>query len=349
MKALYLTGKEAVEMREVPVPVCPDDGMLIKIESVGLCGSDVRTYAVGHSKITYPVVLGHENAGEIIEIGKNVKRTDLKVGDHVVANPAVYCGECYYCENMMPGLCENIEVAGTSFPGGFAQYMVFPGSMVEKGQIIKLPDGTDTDPMILAELLASVIKAQADLEVKLGETVVIFGSGPIGCLHAQIASLHGATKIIMIEINKDRLDKVHGFGGTHFIVSSEEDPVKKVLEITGGRGADAVIVAAPATEPHQQGLQMLRKEGRLSVFGGLNKDNPWSRLDGNLIHYNRLKIIGAYSYSKMEFQTGYELLSAGKIDTKIITHTLPLSQMEAGVKAIRSGEAIKVVLKPWLD
>lgn len=348
MKALFLTGKCQVEYKEVPKPQCPEDGMLIKIDSVGLCGSDVRTYTVGHAKIKYPVILGHENAGIIEEVGPKVKG-DWKVGDHVVANPAIPCGKCYYCVNKMPGLCDHLEVAGTSFSGGFAQYMVFPGSMVERGQIIKIPKDVDLEPMILVELLASVIKAQDCLKVGMGESVVIIGSGPIGCLHAQIAKLHGATKIIMADLNKERLEKCYGFGGTHFIVSSEENIVERVMEITEGRGADVVIVACPATEPHQQGLQMLRKEGRLSIFGGLNKDNPWSNMDANLIHYKRLTVQGAYSYSAAEFAKGYELIKAGKIDTNIITHKLPLSKMEDGVKAIRSGEAIKVVLKPWAE
>lgn len=348
MKALYLTGKAQVELRDIPIPECPDDGLLIKIDSVGLCGSDVRTYSVGSAKINYPVILGHENAGYVEAVGKHATG-DWKVGDKVVANPAIPCGKCYYCVNKMPGLCDNIQVAGTSFPGGFAQYMAFPGDMLTRGQVIKLPQDTDLEPMILAELLASVIKAQDDLKVGMGETVVIVGSGPIGCLHAQIAKLHGASKIIMAELNRNRLDLVHAFGGTHFIVSSEEDLVSRVMEITEGRGADVCIVAAPSSQPHEQGVEMLRKEGRLSLFGGLAKDNPWTKMDGNLIHYKRLRVFGAYSYSAAEFAKGYELLAAGRIDTGIITHKLPLEKMEEGVRAIQSGEAIKVVLKPWMD
>ena len=200
--------------------------------------------------------------------------------------------------------------------------------------------------MIIVELLASVIKAQEQLQTSLGDTVVIIGSGPIGCLHAQIAKLRGATTIVMADINKERLDKCVEFGATHFVDSSKEDLVKIVKEITKGRGADVVIAAAPSSQPHQPGLEMLRKEGRLSIFGGLDKANPWSNLDANLIHYNRLSVIGAYSYSPAAFGKGFDLISAGKINTNIITHKLPLSQMEEGIKLIKSGEAIKVVLRP---
>lgn len=344
MKALLLTGKSQVEYKEVPTPKCPDDGILVRIDAVGLCGSDVRTYTHGHAKVKYPAILGHENAGVIIEVGKNVK--DYKVGERIIANPAIPCGRCYYCNHDNRGLCEDLMVFGHDIPGGFAQYMVIPGVGLERGQILRVPDNIELDKIIITELLASVIKAHEQLRTSLGETVVVIGAGPIGCLHVQIAKLRGATTIIMADLNQERLDLCKEFGATHFVDSSKEDLVKKVKEITDGRGADVVVVAAPATQPHQQGLQMLRKEGRLSIFGGLNKDNPWSTLDGNLIHYNRLEIRGAYSYSPANFEKGFNLLKEGKINTSIITHKLPLKDMEKGVELIKSGKAIKVVLLP---
>ncbi|MDR3551726.1 MAG: alcohol dehydrogenase catalytic domain-containing protein [Clostridia bacterium] len=346
MKAMVLTGKAQAEYREVPTPECPVDGLLVKIEAVGLCGSDVRTFTYGHSKVKYPAIIGHETAGTIVEAGPENKG-GWKVGDNVIINPAIICGTCYYCTHNLSALCENMHVYGNDIPGGYAQYMAVPGVGVEHGQILRIPEGIAFDEIIIVELLASVIASQENLRISLGETVVIIGTGPIGCLHAQIAKLRGATKIIMADLNRERLDMVHQFGGTHFVDSSKEDLVKIVREVTGGRGADAVIVAAPSTQPHQPGLEMLRKEGRLCVFGGLNKENPWSNLDANLIHYNRLEIRGAYSYSFANFQQGLELVTAGKIDKDIVTHRLPLKDMVEGVHLVQQGKAIKVVLKPW--
>jgi L-iditol 2-dehydrogenase len=347
LKALYLTGKKQVEVRDIPVPECPDDGLLIKIDSVGLCGSDVRTYSVGSAKINYPVILGHENAGTVAAVGSRV--TDYAAGDRVVANPAIPCGKCYYCVNKMPGLCDVLEVAGTSFPGGFAQYMVFPGTMLRRGQIIKVQDGTDLEPMVLTELLASVIKAQSDLQVGLGESVVIIGAGPIGCLHSMIAKLRGASVVVLADVSASRVALSGKYCGTHLVVSSEEDLVRRVMEITGGRGADVCISANPSAKPHQQGIELLRKEGRLSMFGGLPKDASMTTLDGNMIHYKRLRVFGAYSYSAADFAKGYELLREGRIDLRIITHKFPLERMEDGVRAVQDGSAIKVVLKPWME
>jgi L-iditol 2-dehydrogenase len=349
MKAMVLTGKGQAEYKDVEKPLCPKDGMILRIESVGLCGSDVRTYIHGHSKVKYPAIIGHENAGVIAEIGEDV-RSDWKIGDRVIVNPAIPCGKCYYCtHDDMSGLCEVLSIYGNDIPGGFAQYMPIPGVGVEKGQIIRIPEGIEFDEIIIVELLASVVKAQEQMRVGLGESVVIIGSGPIGCLHAQISKLRGATKIILADLNQERLDMAEKFGATHLVNSSKEDIVKRVKEITGGLGADVVIVAAPSAEPHQQGVEMLRKEGRLSMFGGLNKENPWSKLDANLIHYNRIEIRGAYSYSFANFKQGFDLVLAGKIDKEIVTHKIPLKDMTEGVKLIQSGKAIKVVMKPWIE
>ncbi len=349
MKALVLTGKEQAEYRDVEKPSCPEDGMILKIEAVGLCGSDVRTYLHGHSKVKYPAIIGHENAGTITEIGSRVT-AGWKTGDRVIVNPAIPCGKCWYCKHdTISGLCEVLSVYGNDIPGGFAQYMQIPGVGIERGQILRIPDGIPFDEIIIVELLASVIKAQAQLRVSLGETVVIIGTGPIGCLHAQIAKLRGASTIVLAGRNQERLNLAGRFGATHLVNSASEDLVKKVKELTGGRGADAVIVAAPSAEPHQQGLEMLRKEGRLSLFGGLDKENPWSRVDANLIHYNRLEIRGAYSYSFADFLQGFELVAAGRIDKEIVTHKLPLADMPEGVRLIQAGKAIKVVLKPWME
>ncbi|NTW71803.1 MAG: alcohol dehydrogenase catalytic domain-containing protein [Eubacteriaceae bacterium] len=347
MKALFLTGKAQVEYKEVPTPECPDDGLLLRVEAVGLCGSDVRNYTHGSTKITYPVVLGHENAGVVIEAGKDVK--EYKVGDKLVLNPAIPCGKCYYCENDNRGLCENLKVVGTDVQGGFAQYMAIPGEMLERGQILRIPEGIAFEQVVLAELLSSVIHAQEMLEIGLNDTVVIVGSGPIGCLHSQIAKLRGATTIVMADINQERVDICRPFGATHFVNSAEVDLTKYVKDLTNGIGADVVIVAAPSAQPHQPALLMLKKEGRLSLFGGLSKDDPWTKLDGNLIHYHRLKVIGAYSYSPCDFQKGFDLLAGGHINMDLITHKLPLKDMEEGVKLIQTGKALKVVLLPQVE
>jgi len=346
MKAIVLTGKAQAEYREIPTPECPEDGLLVKIEAVGLCGSDIRTYFHGHKSVTYPAVIGHENAGVIV--GTGGKHTGgWAMGDRVVINPSIPCGKCYYCMHGSPDICNNWFVYGNDIPGGFAQYLAVPGVGVERGQILRVPDGISLDEITLTELMASVLKAQEQMRVTLGDTVVIFGCGPIGCLHTQIARLRGAGKIILADISQDRLELVKGFGADLLVNSGKEDIVSIVRGLTNGIGADVCIVAAPSAEPHRLGVELLKKEGRLSYFGGLNKEAPLSTVDGNLVHYNRIEIRGAYSYSFANFEQGFKLVSEGKIDKRIITHRLPLRDMEEGVRLVQAGKAIKVVLKPW--
>jgi len=345
MKAIVLIGKGEAEYREIPDPRCPEDGLLVKVEAVGLCGSDIRTYFHGHKKVAYPAVIGHENAGVIVEVGEKCERR-WAVGDKVVINPAIPCGNCYYCLHGSPDICDDWLVYGNDIPGGFAEYLAVPGVGVERGQILSVPDGASLDEIILSELLASVLKAQEQLRVTLGDTVVIFGSGPIGCLHTLIARLRGAAKIVLADINQERLELVRPLGADYLINSGREDIVSAVRELTNGVGAEVCIVAAPSAEPHRLGVELLKKEGRLSYFGGLNKEAPMSTIDGNIVHYNRIEIRGAYSYTFANFEHGYKLVAAGKIDKRIITHRLPLEKFKEGVELVQAGKAIKVVLKP---
>lgn len=346
MKALLLTGKAQVEYKEIKTPQCPEDGLLIKIESVGLCGSDVRTYFHGHHELKYPQILGHENCGEIVEVG--LKTKGYKKGERIIFHPAIPCNKCYYCKKGLHTLCVGEKkIYGSHIPGGFAEYMIIPGIGVENGQILKVPENIKSEEIIIVELLSSIINSQEYANVTLGETVVIIGTGPIGCLQSEIARLRGAKQIIMIDINKKRLEMSKSFSGTHFINSIEEDPISKVMELTDGFGADVVIAANPSVESQAQGLEMLRKRGRLVIFGGVSKDNPYTKFDSNKIHYKEIAILGAYGYSQVQFKTAFDIIVNGMINTKgFVTHTLPLKEMEKGVELIKSGEAIKVVLKP---
>lgn len=349
MKAQVLTGKGEHVYADVPRPTCERGGMLLRIDAVGVCGSDARTIKHGHAKVGYPAIIGHENAGTVVEIGPEA-RTDLVVGDRVVVNPAIPCGTCYYCRHDdMSGLCQILSVYGSDIPGGMAEYLAISAIGVGRGQLLKIPGDLPAEEAILVESLSSVVKAQEQMRVGLGDTVVIFGAGPIGCLQTQIARLRGAVNIVLADINGERLAMAGRFGASRLVNSAEEDIEAVVREMTDGRGADVVIVAAPSAQPHRTGLQMLRKEGRLSMFGGLPRENPWSQLDANLIHYNRLEIRGAYSYSFANFQQCHELVTAGRIDRELVTHRLPLRELAKAVELIETGRAIKVVLNPWME
>ncbi|NTW70999.1 MAG: alcohol dehydrogenase catalytic domain-containing protein [Eubacteriaceae bacterium] len=345
MKALVLEGKGQVSYKEVPKPECAPDGLLIKVDSVGLCGSDVRTYFHGHQDVHYPCILGHENAGTIVEVGSEVK--GFKVNEKVIINPVLPCGKCWYCLKGWQHMCSDRLTYGHSIQGGFAEYMAVPGIGLERGQVLKIPEGVSTDEIVIVELLSSIVNSQDYANITLGETVVVIGTGPIGCLHSEVARLRGAQRIIMIDLNDERLEMSKKFSGTHFINSSKESAVEKVMEITDHFGADAVIIAAPSVKAQSEGLDMLRKRGRLVIFGGVSKDDPISKFDSNKIHYNEIAILGAFAYGPNDFKKAFDLVVNKMVKTEgFVTHVLPLEKMEEGVKEIQSGRALKVVLKP---
>ncbi|HCX64067.1 MAG TPA: hypothetical protein DHN33_02495 [Eubacteriaceae bacterium] len=199
----------------------------------------------------------------------------------------------------------------------------------------------------MVELLSSVVSAQEYANVTLGETVVIIGAGPIGCLHAEIAKVRGAKEIIIVDINEKRLEMAKQFSVSKTILSSEINPVEQVLQWTEGFGADVVICATPVASTQSQGIDMLRKRGRLVIFGGVSAENPFTTLDSNKIHYNELAVMGAFAYGPVNFQKAFDLVAGKSIHTDgFITNIIPLQDVEKGIKAIRAGDALKVVMKP---
>ncbi len=345
MKALVLKGIKQVSYEEVPTPECPRDGLLLKIEAVGLCGSDVRNYLHGHHNIKYPVILGHENVGLVVEKG-DAAQTQINVGDRVVMFPGVPCGHCRWCMSGLHSLCADMQYLGMQYPGGFAEYMVIPPELLARGLLLKLPDSIASERAAEIELMSSIYAAQENARVAIGETVVIVGAGPAGCLHTEIARLRGAVNIIVADLSEKRLEMARQFSGTCFVNSGEEDLKAKVMELTGGMGADVAIVAAPTAAPHQQCIELLAPRGRLLVFGGLPHDDPWTKLDGNAIHYKELSVIGTYGYGLLGFKKAFDIVTSGRLSASVVTHVLPLAEMERGVELIGRGEAIKVVLKP---
>lgn len=345
MKALVLKGKKDISYEEIEMKKCPKDGLLLKIEAVGLCGSDIRTYEFGHHNLTYPAILGHENAGEIIQVGVDAPG-EFKVGDRIIMFPTIPCMKCWYCQNGKHSLCINRPTYGTDLHGGMAEYMVIPKEGIERGTICKIPKDIKGEDIVVVELLSSILNAQEYANVSLGETVVIIGSGPIGCLHTEVARLRGAKEIIIVDIKDNRLQKAKDFSATHFINSAKENLKERIMEITSGFGADVVIIAAPSASAIKEGLELLRKQGRLVIFGGLNKEDPWVTLDGNLIHYNELKVIGTFGYNGSTFEKAFNIVCNKMLRGNIVTHILPLEQMEEGVRLVKEGEALKVVLKP---
>ena len=343
MKAALMYGPNDIRIEMVDKPVCPQDGLILKIMAVGLCGSDIRNLTSDSRKGKYPFIYGHEIVGIVDEIGP--KQTKYQVGDRLFLFPGTYCMECDDCISGHSENCTNVEkdLAGV---GGFAQYVAVSGKKIRLGGIYQIPDYVSFEAASLGEPLTSVYACLENISVGYPDTVVIIGAGPIGCFMSQLAKLRGAQKVIMIDINETRLNMVKDFGADHTILSTKEDPINAVMELTNGLGADKVISANPSNAAQAQSIFMAKKGGVVVFFGGVPKGSL-TALDTNYIHYNNIWIKGHFGASYIQSKKAFELAISDSFPTKkLITHKLPLDKIHEGIELTRSGEAIKVVLLP---
>ncbi len=345
MKAAVYEGQESIQLRQVNMPALPQGGLLLRVKACAICGTDVRTFHHGHRSRQPPWIIGHEIAGQVIQVADSVER--LKAGDRVTVAAAVPCGKCRFCVRGWRNMCASVKAHGNHYPGGFAEYMAVMPEVIEQGAISRIPDHVSYDEAAITEPLACVINGQELLNVSLGDTVAVIGAGPVGCMHVEVARARGATRIIHLELQASRLEQARAFGADFYINSDQQEPVKAVHEITDGQGADVVIVACPSREAQEQSLQMAAVRGRISLFGGLPKSDPYIKFDSNIVHYKEIAVYGAFTSSPEQNQSALSLIAAGRINTQaLITHTLPLADLVKGIEIIERGEGLKVVVNP---
>jgi len=270
-----------------------------------------------------------------------------RVGDRLSVAPPVYCGQCYFCQQGLYYLCENIRELAQHWPGGFAEFMVIPPEALKCGNVNFMPGGMSFEEAAISEPPSSCINAQEVAQVTMGETVTVVGAGPIGCFHLEIARARGALRIIIMDILKNRLELAGRFSPDLVIDNSKEDYLQKVMQVTGNRGSDLVIVACPSAKAQMDSLLIARKGGRVIFFGGLPHGKSLVSLDTNLIHYKALGVMGSTSFSPRHNKMALQLIAQGKIRArKYITHLFPLEDFKEAIRVIERGEALKVVLKP---
>ncbi len=345
MKAAVLEEIENLVIKDVNEPECPGDGILIKVEACAVCGTDVKVYHHGHKHIRFPRITGHEVAGTIVEVGHEVN--DYREGDRVAVAPAIPCGACSYCRRGIQGMCANLTAMGYHYDGGFAGYMLVPSPAVRNGCVNKIPENLSFEEAAIAEPLACCINGQELSGVKLGDTVVVIGGGPVGCFHVQLAKTQGATKVILIDVSAERLKISRVASADIYIDGSRERAVERVLEETEGSGAEVVITACSSGRAQEESLQMVASRGNVNFFGGLPKDNPYIKFNSNLPHYKEFSLVGTHGSSPRHNILALGLIAGGKIKAReLITHHLPLDGVREGIGITERGEGLKVIIKP---
>lgn len=344
----YAPGDIRLEQLREP-DVAPGE-VKIRVRACSTCGTDVKISRSGHQNMTPPQVMGHEIAGEIVSVGDGVDQGQegWQVGDRVQVVAAIPDGTCPDCLAGHQSICPNQLSMGYQFPGGFAEYMIVPRQVLAVDGLNRIPESLSYAEASLAEPLACVLNGQELARVGEGDTVVVIGSGPIGCLHVRLARARGAATVILIDLNSERLAVAAALvRPDHTVATADHNPVAAVLELTGGRGADVVITAAASGAAQEQGLHMLARRGRLSLFGGLPKDAPNITVDANLVHYRELTLVGVNGSTPAHNKQALELIASGAVPVAdLITHRLPLDQVLEGIEIVARGDAIKVTIEP---
>ncbi|WP_248960222.1 zinc-dependent dehydrogenase [Sphaerisporangium perillae] len=346
MKVARFHAPGDIRVEDAPEPSPGPGEVKIRVRNCSTCGTDVKIYKFGHHHIRPPRVMGHEIAGEIAELGAGV--TGWAVGDRVQVIAAIPCGHCEECLRGRQTVCPNQESMGYHYDGGFAEYTIVPGKVLAVDGLNRIPDGVGFAEASVAEPLACVLNGQELARVGDGDDVVILGAGPIGCLHVRLARSRGAGRVFLADLNPGRLAMAAERVQPDAAISGQDvDVVDEVLKLTGGRGADVVITAAASGAAQQQALQMVARQGRISFFGGLPKDDPVIALDSNLVHYRELTIVGANGSSPRHNARALELIATGAVPVAdLITHRIPLAEVMQGIDIVARGTAIKVTVEP---
>jgi len=341
MRIVNWYGGSDFRIEKRPKPSPKENEVLVEIKAVSICGSEVHAFT-GVSKRRQevhglPLVMGHEFAGIVTEVGKGA--TGLSVGDKVAVNPIISCGSCEQCISGRTNICPNFKLYGLHMDGAFAEYVVVPA-----GNCYKLPENVSLKEAACGEPASVGFHAVRISNVVPGDHVAVIGSGPIGLFVLQSAKLSGAAKTIAIDISDYRLEKAKELGADITINPKGEDPVKAVRELTGGKGVDAAIEAVGREITVNQAIQMVKKGGVVTVVGMLEKTMNIPMLD---VAVNEIRLQGDYGYTKIDFERAVSLISLGKIRAvPMIDFETNFENIVEGFERLAEGKATKVIVTP---
>lgn len=314
MKAICLHAPRQVSLVERERPALRPGYALLRIKAAGICGSDLGAYRGTNPLISYPRILGHELAGEIVEIDGGNPR-GLKTGDRVVADPYLFCGHCYPCSLGRTNCCEDLQVLGVHVDGGFSEYFLHPTDM-----LLPIPDGVSWADAALAEPLTIALHCLHRTGLRQGMHIAINGAGTIGLLAALSAKSYGAEPVLIDPVPQ-RLSFARSLGISHVVNLKEEDPVSALRDITGGRMAEVVMEASGASSAIRNTLDMVSFAGSIGLTGWPKSETA---LPTDVITRKEIDIAGCRT-SVGEFQEALELIQRGEVNVQaIVSDTISL-------------------------
>lgn len=334
MEAAVWFGANDIRVEERQKPFPRKGEVLIKVREAGICGTDLMIYTGKFPRSRPPLTLGHEFAGEVVATGDIP--SDLKSGDRVVVNPLISCGRCVSCKMGFPHVCVQLRLIGVDTDGSFAEFV-----RVSWEKVYRIPSDCSFETGALIEPIAVALHGVARSCCEVGDQVVVLGAGPIGLLLAMISKTAGASKVIVTEVLRYRLELAEKFG-FDVIDSSRLDVLKEVLGKTNGTGADIVFEAAAVPQTASQLVSLVRPRGRIIIVG-LYKQPP--AIDLLTVNFKEEEIIGSRVYSERDFERAVHLAGSGRLHIEhLITHRLDLQNIKEGFRLLEHGKDVMKVM-----
>ena len=345
MRAGVYREKGIVRVEEVPVPEVTDGEVLIRVAACGICGTDIKK--IYHAYVAPPQILGHELAGTVVAVGRGV--TKWKLGDRVMSFHHTPCGRCFYCERRLFSQCKQYKTTGltagfTPNGGGFAEYVKAMPWVAERG-IVALPDDVSFEEATFIEPINTIVKAVQKARVTAGETVLIVGCGPIGLQLLMVANLEGA-KLYTSDPMAVRRRKSLTLGALESFDPSSGKLVEEIKARTGGRGADAVLVAVAHPSVVADALRAARPGGRVLLFAA---NDPVTKIEfpASAVGIDEKEILGSYSAAVDIQEAAANLVLKKKLPVmEIVTHRFPLARIQEGLDlAVKpTAESLKILV-----
>ena len=335
MKSVLLRDIGHVQLTEREIPERKQGEALIRIKTIGICGTDVNGFKGKGTKVNYPLIPGHEATGEIVDIDPGNPK-GLQKGDLVIIDPYVYCGNCYPCSIGRTNCCEKLKVLGVHTDGCMSEYVVHPDNLLHK-----IPDGMSLESAALAEPLTIALHSLHRVSLGKGDKVLIFGAGPIGLLTA-MAAIHYGGEPMIVDIVAERLQLARTLGVRHVINPAVQDLSEEVRTITAGRMAEAVVEATGSSACIQNTMTCSSYCGRIALTGWPDRETP---LDTFSVTKKELQIFGSRN-SKNEFGEAIDLIRKGGVDVNaIVSETIAFSDLPEAIRKIAEfpGKYIKIV------
>ena len=362
MLAAKLYGKDDLRVETTPIPELRPGELLLRVKAAAVCGTDLRMLKNGAAGVdgAHPLICAHEFSGVVEDFnadtgtgvyagvgadagagaGETAGVRDYPAGTRVSIAPNIGCGVCDRCAAGKSHHCKDLRALGVHIDGGFAEYVKIPAEAVRLGNVIKLEPHVSFEAAAANEALSCVYNAFERYRVEPGDTVVIIGAGAIGLMHAKLAKLSGASKIIISDLSAERLELCKKIEPSLLTVSA--DLKQAVNDETKGDGAQVVITACSSAAAQREAFEYAALDGRVNFFGGLPKGKETVPLDTNIIHYKQLHVTGTTRASHAHYRKTLRMITDGLFDLDaLISHRFPLEKIYTAFDNAQNTEGLK--------